>query len=192
MKKLHALTYLMTVVIIAWSCAPSFKVNSDYDKSADFTAYKKFALYNPDNLNKAISELTRSRVFAAIKNEMTKKGFVEDSASPDLLVNVVGIFEDRQSVSSTTTGGGMYGGYYGGMYGAYGWGGGTSHTNVDVRHYKDGSLIIDVVEASSKKLLWQGTGNKEIDGPVKNPDVTIPKAVGLIMASFPPGTSKKK
>jgi len=191
MKKIHALTYLITAAIIAWSCSASFKVNSDYDKTVDFTGYKKFALYNPDNLNKAISELNRSRVFGAIKSEMTKKGFVEDTTSPDLLVNVVAIFEDRQSVSSTTTGGAMYGGYYGGMYGAYGWGGGTSHTNVDVRHYKDGSLIIDVVEANSKKLLWQGTGNKEIDGPVKNPDETIPKAVGLIMASFPPGASKK-
>ena len=191
MKKIHALTYLITATIIAWSCSPSFKVNSDYDKTVDFTSYKKFALYNPENLNKAITELNRSRVFSAIRSEMTKKGFVEDTASPDLLVNAVAIFEDRQSVSSTTTGGAMYGGYYGGMYGAYGWGGGTSHTNVDVTHYKDGSLIIDVVEANSKKLLWQGTGNKEIDGPVKNPDENIPKAVGLIMASFPPGASKK-
>jgi hypothetical protein len=192
MKKIHAATYLITAAIIAWSCSASFKVNSDYDKSVDFTRYKKFALYNPENLNTAVSELNRTRVFNAIKNEMTKRGLVEDSTSPDVLVNAVAIFDDRQSVSSTTTGGGMYGGYYGGMYGAYGWGGGTSHTNVDVRHYKDGSLIIDVVEAGSKKLIWQGTGNKEIDGPVKNPDVTIPKAVGLIMASFPPGASKKK
>jgi hypothetical protein len=191
MKKFHAVAYLITAAIIVWSCAPSFKVNSDHDKTVDFTAYKKFALYNPENLNKAVSDLNRTRVFNAIKNEMIKKGFVEDTTSPDLLVNAVAIFEDRQSVSSTTTGGGMYGGYYGGMYGAYGWGGGTSHTNVDVRHFKDGSLIIDVVEASSKKLLWQGTGNKEIDGPVKDPDVRIPKAVGLIMASFPPGAAKK-
>src|SRR5436305_1236206 len=130
MKKIYALTYLMSAVIIVWSCAPSFKVNSDYDKSADFASYKKFALYNPDNLHEAVTELNRSRVASAIKSEMIKKGFVEDAASPDVLVNAVAIFKDRQSVSSTTTGGGMYGGYYGGMYGAYGWGGGgTSHTN---------------------------------------------------------------
>src|SRR3954470_2842413 len=108
MKKIHAIVYLMTVVIVAWSCAPSFKVNSDYDKSADFVNYKKFALYNPDNMNKAVSELNRTRVVDAIKSEMTKKGFVEDASSPDLLVNAVAIFQDRQSVSSTTTGGGGY------------------------------------------------------------------------------------
>jgi len=39
--------------------------------------------------------------------------------------------------------------------------------------------------------VWQGTGNKEIDGPVKDPDTTIPKAVASIMESFPPGKTKK-
>jgi hypothetical protein len=190
MKKFHAVTCLITTAIIAWSCAPSFKVNSDYDKSADFTRYKTFALYNPENVNSAISELNRSRVINAIKSEMNKKGFVEDTTSPDLLVNAVAIFQDRQSVSSTSTGtGGMYG--YGYRYGAYGWGGGVSHTSYDVRNYKDGSLVIDVIETSAKKLIWQGTGNKEIDGPVKDPDVNIPKAIGLIMESFPPGAKKK-
>jgi len=191
MKKIHASGLLLAIAVIAWSCS-TFKVNSDYDKAADFSGYKTFGLLNPENLDNAITELNRTRIINAIKAEMVKKGFVEDEASPQLLVNAIALFKDRQSMSSTSTGyGGMYGGMYGGAYGAYGWGGGVSHTSYDVRHYKDGSLIIDIVEASSKKLLWQGTGNKEIDGPVKDPDVNIPKAVGLIMASFPPGKSKK-
>jgi len=188
MKKFPAVMLLIATAIIVWSCAPTLKVNSDYDKDVNFSTYKKFALYNPENINQAISELNRARVVTAIKSEMVKRGFVEDSTSPDLLVNAVAIFEDRQSMSSTSTGGG----YYGGRYGAYGWGGGSSHTTYDVRNYKDGSLVIDVIEASTKKLVWQGTGNKEIDGPVKNPDVNIPKAVGLIMTSFPPGAAQKK
>ena len=186
MKKIHALTYLMVVAIIAWSCAPSFKVNSDYDNSADFTSYKKFALYNPDNLNKAISELNRSRVFAAVKNEMTKKGFREDTASPQLLVNTTAVLKNRTSVSSNN----YYA--YGSVYRPYAWGPGVSYSNYDVQQYKDGSLIIDIVEMESKKLLWQGIGNKEIDAPLKHPDTEIPKAIGSIMAQFPPGTSAKK
>ena len=150
MKKFHALTCLVIAATIAWSCAPSFKVSSDYDKAANFTGYKTFALYNPENVNNAISELNRSRVINAIRSEMTKKGFVEDTTSPDLLVNAVAIFEDRKSVSSTSTG---TGGMYGYRYGAYGWGAGVSHTSYDVRHYKDGSLIIDIIESSSSSLV---------------------------------------
>src|SRR4051794_15432699 len=108
MKKIHALHYFITVAIIAWSCAPSLKVKSDYDKDANFANYKKFALYNPDNLHEAVTQLNRDRVAGAIKSEMIKRGFQEDAVSPDVLVNAVAIFKDRQSVSATTTGGGGY------------------------------------------------------------------------------------
>ena len=94
MKRFHALTFLVTVTIIAWSCAPSLKVNSDYDKAVNFSTYKTFTLYNPENVNKAISDLNRTRVINAIKSEMAKKGFVENATNPDLLVNAVAIFEE--------------------------------------------------------------------------------------------------
>ena len=41
------------------------------------------------------------------------------------------------------------------MYRPYYWGGGmggSSTTNYNVQHYKDGSLIIDVIDANSKSL----------------------------------------
>ena len=178
--------FLFATAAIAWSCESSLKVSTDYDKSVDFTKYKTFGLYNPENQNQAISQMNQNRIVEAIKSEMTKRGYVEDTASPDLLVNSTTVFKDKVAVSSTNT----Y--MYGGMYRPYGWGPGVSNTNNDVRHYKDGSLIIDIVEASSKKLLWQGTGNKDIDGPIKDPDTNIPKAIAMIMSDFPPGQTKKK
>ncbi|HET6994314.1 MAG TPA: DUF4136 domain-containing protein [Chitinophagaceae bacterium] len=178
----------LAILLIATSCGPSLKVNTDYDKSADFTSYKTFALYNADKINEAISQLNRDRVANAIRSEMIKKGYQESTTSPDLLVNPVAIFKDRTSVSSTTN---YYG--YGGMYRPYYGGGGmvSGTTSYDVQHYKDGSLIIDIVDAKTEKVVWQGVGNKEIDGPVKDPDTNIPKAIASIMADFPPGSKKK-
>jgi hypothetical protein len=185
MKKIGPLKYLVVVAIIVWSCGSSLKVNTDYDKSTDFSKYKTFGFYSMENMNKSISELNHNRIINAIKAEMIKKGYEESASSPDLLVNSTTIFQDRTSVSSTNT----Y--MYGSMYRPYTWGPGMSTTNYDVRHYKDGSLIIDIVDGSSKKLLWQGTGNKEIDGPVKDPDTNIPKAIAAILGEFPPGVAKK-
>ena len=119
---------------------------------------------------------------------MTKRGFTESESSPDLLVNSVAIFKDRTSVTANTNYYG-YGGYYRPYYGGVGMS--SSSTNYDVQHYKDGSLIIDIVDAKSNKLIWQGTGNKEIDKPAKDPDTAIPKAIAAIMETFPPGKGKK-
>ena len=52
-------------------------------------------------------------------------------------------------------------------------------------------LIIEVADAKTKNLLWEGIGNKDIDSPPSNPDQAIKDAVKSIMASFPPGMKKK-
>src|ERR1700754_3126044 len=164
------------------SCGPTLKVSSDYDRSADFGKYKTFSMYKTEN--SSISQLNQDRITNAIIAEMVKKGFQQASTDPDLLVNTVAILKDKVDVSSTTN---NYG--YGGYYRPYSWGAGmgTSYTSDDVQHYKDGSLIIDIVEAKTKKLLWQGIGNNRIDGPVSDAGTRIPVAIGKIMAGFPPG-----
>src|SRR5437762_2901803 len=187
MRKYLLYYVLGGITTMVLSCGPSLKVTSDYDKAANFSQYKTFAIDKNDTISEVISNFNRVRILNAIRNEMTKKGFQENNSSPDLFVFAVAIFQDKVSVSSNTN---YYG--YGGMYRPYYYGGGmsSSSTSYDVRHYKDGSLIIDVVDVGTKKIIWEGVGNKEIDGPIKDPEKRIPEAVASIMAGFPPGTKK--
>jgi uncharacterized protein DUF4136 len=182
-------TVAVIILMVASSCESSLKVTSDFDKSVNFSEYKTFSLYHDSKSAEAISQLNQDRVVNAIRSEMTKRGFTEASSSPDLLVNSVAIFKDKVSVSSNTNYYG-YGGYYRPYYGGMGMA--SSSTNYNVQHYKDGSLIIDIVDSKTNKLIWQGIGNKEIDKPAKDPDTAIPKAIASIMASFPPGSKSKK
>ena len=116
---------------------------------------------------------------------MVKKGFVETSSNPDLLVNVTAILKEKTALQADTYN-------TGGFYRPYGWGGGYGGTTtVTSYNYKDGSLIIDVLDASKNLLIWQGIGNKEIDKPSSNPDQAITSAVTKIMAGYPPGAGKK-
>jgi hypothetical protein len=175
------------VAIALASCSPSLKVTSDYDKSANFKQYKTFAL-DTFRASQSLSQLNQNRIANAVKAEMVNKGFTESTA-PDLLVHISAIFEKQKSVSSTTD---YYG--YGGFYRPYAWGGGmgaTGYTTYNVQSYIDGSLIVDIADAGTKHLLWEGIGNKEIDKPVKDPDTAIPAAVSKIMAGFPPDALKK-
>lgn len=188
MKQYQGIALLFFLSFMA-ACGSSLQVTSDYDKSVTFTQYKTYSLYKGEKMD-AISELNSRRITDAIRNEMSKKGFQETESNPDLLVNVVAILKDRTSVSANTN---YYG--YGGVYRPYYWGTGmgmSSTTSYDVYNYKEGSLIVDVVEASSKRLIWQGVGNKEIDTKVKDPDTRIKEAVATIMKSFPPGATAKK
>ena len=186
MRKIHGLSDVMLVLVIVWSCGSQLKVSSDYDKNADFTKYKAFVVNDSKSLNEHVTRLNQDRIINAIKSEMTKKGFKEDTTSPEIMINTTAVVKDMTSVSSSN----YYS--YGSVYRPYTWGPGVSYKDYDVNTYKDGSLIIDIVEVESKKLVWQGIGNKEIDAPTKHPERDIPKIIGSIMAGFPPGISQNK
>lgn len=190
MKLSQKLSFFILVALAVFivSCSPSLKVTHDYDKSADFTKYKTFAIDTFRQVDQ-ISQLNRNRIINAVKSVLTQKGFTE-SSTPDMLVNITAILKDKQSVSSTTN---YYG--YGGYYRPYAWGGGmgaSGYTTYDVQNYKDGSIIVDIADAKTKNLLWEGIGNKELDKPAADPDAAINTAMTSIMASFPPGAAAKK
>lgn len=191
MKRLIAIGSFLILVMVVWSCSSSLKVTSDYDKSANFQQYKTFALNTVNDAEKqSISQLNQDRIANAVRAEMIRKNFQESTSSPDLIVHTATVLKDKKSVTANTN---YYG--YGGYYRPYAWGGGlgaTAYTTYDVQNYKDGSLIIDVVDAKTQKLIWEGVGNKEIDAPLKDPDKAITTAVASIMAKFPPGTAGTK
>lgn len=151
---------------------------------------------NTNSNTSAVSQLNADRILYSIQSEMSKKGFMEDKMNPDLLVNVVTILKDKRSVSANHS---TYA--YGGVYRPYGhWAVPVSgQTTVQTSDYKEGTLIIDIVDARTKKIVWTGDGNGEITKKPKDPDEAIRTIVSKIMESFPPdpaqdckGCKKKK
>jgi hypothetical protein len=180
-------TILIVVSVLFFNACSSVSVSTDYDRTADFSKYKTFAFYEIADKSGALSDLNKNRIINAVKSEMLNKGFKETVANPDVMVNVTTVLENKQSVSSNTN---VYN--YGGYYRPYRWGSGyIGNTTYDVHNYKEGSLIIDIIDGSNKQLIWQGIGNKEIDKPSNDPDKIITEAVTKIMTSFPVGTPKK-
>ena len=187
MKAIRDLCLFCVCVALLASCGSSLKVSTDYDKSANFSGYKTFNFYNLKTTG-SVSQLNADRIANAIRADLIRKGFTETTSNPDLMVNAVTILKDKQSTTATTN---YYG--YGGIYRPYGYYGGMSavgYTTVNTYNYKDGSLVIDVVDSKTNKLVWEGTGNKDIDKAPKNPEEAINAGVTLIMAGFPPGAKK--
>lgn len=181
MKRFMQSLVLFTAVIFLASCSSSVKVSSDFDRMAEFSKYKSFAFFQLTDKGPGLSELNRDRIVNAIKAELIKKGFTENTSNPDVFVNATTLLKTEKQITANTYG---YGGYYRPYYWGAGYGGSTTY---NVNEYKNGSLVIDIVEASTKKLVWQGTGNKEIDLPMKDAETMIPAAVAKILAKYPPG-----
>jgi len=171
--------FLACIVFIAASCS-SVKVSSDFDKTAGFASYKTYA-FTPEALSLPLDDINRNRLLTAIEGELAAKGFTK-SENPDVLIDVAIKGEQKQTATATNTGGYGYG------YGRYGYGGGFSTTTINYDTYVDGTLFIDMVDASKKQLVWQGRGTKTIepDASQKRREENINYAVKQIFLQYPP------
>ena len=73
---------------------------------------------------------------------------------------------------------------YGFGYGYYG-APGMSSTTVQQYDYLVGTVIIDIFDAETKKLAWEGVANGEIDENRKNREDNIRKDMSRMFVDFP-------
>jgi uncharacterized protein DUF4136 len=171
------------VMVLAPALLLAQKVSYDYNKSANFSAFKTFA--HKDG-TKVGQQLIDDRIVAAIDAEMALKGFVKADANPDVFVVYHVAFDKEKDISTYSTG-------YGGGYGAYGWGwgggwGGSSSSTTQVRNILIGTLVIDLADAKQNQLAWRGMATKEVDTQAKpeKRDKSINNAVKKIFKNYPP------
>lgn len=156
----------------------TIKVTYDYDREADFSKFKTYS-FSEETMNLGIDQLNRDRILKAVETELAAKGFSK-SDNPDAIVDVHVKGQKIQTATATTTG-------YGGRY-RYGYGGGFSTTQIDYNSYTEGTMFIILVDKSTQKIVWQGTGVKTIDenaSPEKR-EKNINYSVQQIMMNYPP------
>ena len=173
-------------VALALALAPALllaqKTTYDYEKTANFPAFKTYAFKEGTNVGQPLID---NRIVAAIEAELAAKGLTKTETNPDLFVVYHMAFDKEKDISTYSSG-------YGGGYGPYGWGwgggwaGGSTHTQV--RDILVGTLVIDMADARKGQMVWRGLGVKEINTQAKpdKRDKNIANAVKKILKNYPP------
>lgn len=172
-----------TLLFTVLSSCSSVRVAADYDKQADFNSYKTFAFYKTGIDKAEISDLDKRRILRAIETEMLAKGFSK-SESPDMLVSI--FTKSSAKVNVYNNGWGPYG--YGWGWSPWYWGGGFYGNSVSTS--TEGTLFIDLIDASKKELVWQGVGTGYLTQNVDKKDARITEFVNKIFEEYPPGQMK--
>jgi len=173
MKAIHAFFVLFLMGFVV-SCSTIYGVQYDYDKQADFKSLKTYDWMTvPETAN--IDILNVERVKKAVNAELQAKGLMMTSNNPDFLIAEHLGKKDKVQVTN-----------WGYNYDQYGMDLGPQ--GVDTYQYEEGSLILDFVDAKSKKMIWRGVAKAEInntDTPEKT-EKLINEAVQEILKNFPP------
>ena len=165
-------------------CASGPKIHSVYEQGVNFNNYQTFSFLEalePQGAQQYRS-LSSKYLTEAIRRELTARG-LKEVADGQLLVGFnVSTKEKIKSTSSPSMSAGYYG--YRGRYGySYGMGYGTE---TRISQYTEGTLNIDVVDASRKQLIWEGVAVGKLKEPKENElQAGIDKVVAEIFTEYP-------
>jgi hypothetical protein len=178
---------LLPALLLLTACAP-YTIKYDYDPGAPFATMKTFDWFKPkkERVGDApprLSEFNDRRVRAAVEKEMATKGLrKETSADPDVVLDYFPVYKDRAYRTHTSVGVG------GGPWG-WGWGWRTRVGTTQVHHYKEGSIVLQVVDFKTNKLIWEGVAEgalTDVNGTPEEAEEAIGQAVRDLLAHFPP------
>jgi hypothetical protein len=183
MKVTLILTSLIGSLLLASisSLAQNKDVITDYDKDINFQQFKTYqlALIRPEEQANLLNEFNQKRLYDAVLGNLGLKG-MSLSEEPDVLV-AYGVNIDVNKGYTTQTFG----------VGGYGFEGGGVTTGTESNNYV-GKITIAILEVGTKKLLWYGLTEKEIEGDPSKSEKTINKLVSRIFETFPIDQFKSK
>jgi hypothetical protein len=175
-------------LILAAGCAGQ-QVSTDYSPTAGFSRFRTFALVSPPDT--AAQQLLDQRVRSAVQTQLAGKGLTEtDRQNADLFVGYGMVDKTHKDVYTNRDGWG-WGGGWGWRY--YRWGVAwpmTVHRQVET--YTDGTVVVNLIDAKTKQVVWQGEVADVVSLPVGSPtDATrqIDGAVAKLLAKYPPRSS---
>jgi hypothetical protein len=167
-----------------FSGCETVNVTTDYDHSAPFGTYHTYTLAPPAR-GQTMSPTAENALRDALRSELAARGITEASGKKaDLDIVRHAFIQGKVSVQQYTDWGYGRTGVWPYGYGYYGMWLGAPQTYTYYNEYNEGTLIIDFVDARTKKLVFRGIGTAVVGGPEANA-AKIREGVAKMMANFP-------
>ena len=164
---------LVILVGLMAASAAAMDIYVDFDRSGRFSWYKTFAWAETEETSlKGHNDLMHSRIKNAIEHHLSQGRLRENVDDPDLYVTYHAASSTAMRVSPVSFGVGYGGGWARDPY----WGG-VGVPTARSSTYEQGTLIIDIWEAETKKLVWRGVAVDVFFDDPKKADKKINKAI---------------
>lgn len=174
--KILGMTILGSIfVMLLFSGCASVRVKHDYDSTVNFETYKTYSWLrqrvHETDAPAGKGNMGVSVVREAVDRELAAKGYVKtDDPNPDFKLAFHTNATDKIDVNIYG-----YGPWRRPFYGRY--------ANVD--RYKEGTLILDIVDAAEKRLIWRGWGTSNLSDRSRAAE-KISEVVAKMLEKFPP------
>jgi hypothetical protein len=166
---------ITSICIILGSCN-AVRTSYDYDLLVDFSKYRTYS-FSSRSLQYQ-GKANGPAFFKAIEYEMSRRG-IQKSSDPDAVLDIF--------VKTTTKEKQLENQHHDENPWTSGYGMGFKTNNVNVEDYEEGTVLINMLDESQKKIIWQVRASRLLQQgkSAKKRKRNIDKVVGKMFAHFP-------
>jgi len=191
MKKL--ILFFALLVSGLSGCSP-YQYYAIQSSKAGFNKYRTFAWLPSPDTSRKINDIADEKIKDAVTAGLEKRGLTLQVIHPDLLVRYSVQVRERIRIYNYPAyvygPGIVYRGVIRNRYGRYFYYNYTSPfpvyvgSDIDQVPYKEGTLIIDLIERRNHQVIWRGYGTGDVDNP-ERAITDIPQVVEGILNRLP-------
>ena len=184
MNTLHRICSCMGIALLFATASFAQQVKTDFDRSADFSQYKTYSWEKVHTQN----PLWVDRIKAAVNSALEAKGWMQAESGGNVSIMAMEMNQSHQTLNTyyDSFGGGW--GWRGRFGGGFGDGFGDSTTTEST--YKVGTLVVDLYDSNTKKLIWRGSASDTLSSKSDKNIKNLDKGVDKMFDHFPPDTRR--
>jgi len=175
--------WVLTMIACSLSVAPAFaqKAYVDYDRDYDRSTIQTYAWGKTDSTLVKTNPRAHDYIVEKLDGYLQQAGLDRADQDPDVFVTYHTSTQQELSVNTDSWGYGYPSSFYWNPYwgGAYG---GTATTTVT--SYTRGTLIVDVWDVATKKLIWRGSANDIVPPNPEKAYKKIDRALEKILSKW--------
>jgi hypothetical protein len=154
------------------------QVKTDYDRSVNFSQYKTYSWEKVQTQD----PLWVDRIRSAVDADLATKGWTQVPSDGNISLVAIEATKNEQTLNT----------FYNGFGGGWRWGGfgglGDATTTTDT--YQVGTLVLDMFDTQTKKLVWRGSASDTLSDKTDKNIKNLDKGVQKMLKHFPPGAPK--
>jgi Domain of unknown function (DUF4136) len=153
-------------------------IQTDFDHQANFSRYKTYSWQEV----KASNSLWDDRIKDAVNAQLAAKGWTQVDNGADVAIVAI---KTTQTETTLQT-------FYDGLGDGWRWRGfgGFGESTTTEQDYKEGTLVVDMYDASTKQLIWRASAEDMLSDKAEKNEKNLDKGVAKMFKSFPPRSTK--
>jgi hypothetical protein len=176
MNAQHKIFASIGIALLAATVSFAQQVKTDYDRSTNFSQYKTYSWEKVQTQD----PLWVDRIKEAVNTALAAKGWTQVPSGGNVAVVAMEMTRNQRTLDT----------FYNSFGGGWRWGGGFGEATTTVNNYKVGTLVVDLFDASDKKVIWRGSSSDTLSSKSDKNIKDLDKGVQKMFDHFPPNEQR--